>query len=136
MSNVVLGARDEPTPATGGEAAAVLVQGLRKTSGELVAVDDASLAVTEGEIFGILGPNGAGRTTAVECVIGLRIPDAGTVRVLGPDPRKDLEAFLAAVGVQLQASALPGQLSVGEFTSTHVVYALGPGELSLSKPSP
>jgi ABC-2 type transport system ATP-binding protein len=97
-----------------GDAAAVVVDGLRKTYGELVAVDDASFTVSEGEIFGILGPNGAGKTTTVECVIGLRIPDAGIVRVLGLDPRKDLDALHAVVGVQLQASALPAQLKVGE----------------------
>jgi len=102
------------TPGKRDNAAAVVVEGLRKTYGELVAVDDVSFAVTEGEIFGILGPNGAGKTTTVECVIGLRIPDAGTMRVLGLDPRKDLDALHAIVGVQLQASALPAQLKVGE----------------------
>jgi len=102
------------TPGKRDNAAAVVVEGLRKTYGELVAVDEVSFAVTEGEIFGILGPNGAGKTTTVECVIGLRIPDAGTMRVLGLDPRKDLDALHAIVGVQLQASALPAQLKVGE----------------------
>lgn len=63
------------------------VAGLRKRYGDTVAVDDVSLTVDEGEIFGILGPNGAGETTAVECVIGLRRPDAGSIRVLGLDPR-------------------------------------------------
>src|SRR3974390_3291633 len=98
----------------GGDAAAVVVDKLRKTYGQLVAVDDASFSVAEGEIFGILGPNGAGKTTTVECVIGLRVPDGGTMRVLGLDPRRDLDALHAVVGVQLQASALPGQLKVGE----------------------
>jgi ABC-2 type transport system ATP-binding protein len=79
-----------------------------------VAVDDVSFGVNVGEIFGVLGPNGAGKTTTVECVIGLRIPDAGTVRVMGLDPLVDRERLHAIVGVQLQAGALPGQLRVGE----------------------
>jgi len=49
-------------------------------------VDDVSFTVAEGEIFGILGPNGAGKTTAIECAIGLRQPDAGSIRLLGLDP--------------------------------------------------
>ena len=57
--------------------AAVQVAHLRKTYGATVAADDVSFSVHEGEIFGILGPNGAGKTTTVECMIGLRAPDAG-----------------------------------------------------------
>jgi ABC-2 type transport system ATP-binding protein len=94
--------------------AAVEVVRLRKTYGETVAVDDVSFSVRQGEIFGILGPNGAGKTTTVECVIGLRVADAGTIRVLGLDPRAQRDALHAVVGVQLQSSALPGQLRVGE----------------------
>ncbi|HLX88898.1 MAG TPA: ATP-binding cassette domain-containing protein [Acidimicrobiales bacterium] len=72
----------EGTGALGGvgTAAAVTVSHLRKTYGATVAVDDVSFSVERGEIFGILGPNGAGKTTTVECVIGLRAPDAGTMR--------------------------------------------------------
>ena len=64
---------------------AVEIEHLRKTYRTLVAVDDVSVSVAEGEIFGILVPNGAGKTTAIECAIGLRQPDAGTVRLLGQD---------------------------------------------------
>jgi ABC-2 type transport system ATP-binding protein len=94
--------------------AAVEVVHLRKTYAEVVAVDDVSFSVAEGEIFGILGPNGAGKTTTAECVIGLRTPDAGSIRVLGLDPGKDLEDLHLIVGAQLQESALPGKLRVGE----------------------
>src|ERR1700684_2204634 len=67
----------------------VEISHLRKTYGPLVAVDDVSFSVTEGEIFGILGPNGAGKPTTVECAIGLRSPDSGTVRLMGIDPQAD-----------------------------------------------
>ncbi|MGD0607502.1 MAG: ATP-binding cassette domain-containing protein [Streptosporangiaceae bacterium] len=65
---------------------AVEIEHLRKTYGTLVAVDDVSFSVAAGEIFGILGPNGAGKTTTVECAIGLRTPDSGTIRLMGLDP--------------------------------------------------
>ena len=100
-----------PAPETG---AAIEVLHLRKTYGATVAVDDVSFSVREGEIFGILGPNGAGKTTTAECVVGLRTPDAGAIRVMGLDPQVDREDLHAIVGVQLQASALPARLKVGE----------------------
>jgi ABC-2 type transport system ATP-binding protein len=93
---------------------AIEITGLRKTYGALVAVDNVSLFVSEGEIFGILGPNGAGKTTAVECAIGLRNPDSGTVRLFGLDPKADREQVHEIVGVQLQGSAMPARLRVGE----------------------
>ena len=86
------------------------VAGLRKQYGSKVAVDDVSFTVEAGEIFGILGPNGAGKTTTVECAIGLRTPDSGSIRVLGLDPAKDREELHLAVGVQLQSSVLPSRL--------------------------
>ncbi len=55
----------------------VQVQGLRKTYGTTVAVDGISFEVQAGEIFGMVGPNGAGKTTTIECLEGLRKPDAG-----------------------------------------------------------
>lgn len=58
------------------------VDHLRKSYGDTVAVDGVSFSVEEGEIFGILGPNGAGKTTTAECVVGLRIPDSGTIEAL------------------------------------------------------
>ena len=93
---------------------AVEVVHLRKTYGALVAVDDVSFSVAEGEIFGILGPNGAGKTTTVECITGLRRPDAGRVRVLGLDPQADGAELHEVVGVQLQSSQLQGLLRVRE----------------------
>ena len=93
---------------------AVEIAHLRKTYGALVAVDDVSFSVAEGEIFGILGPNGAGKTTTAECAIGLRSPDSGTIRLMGLDPHADAAKIHEIVGVQLQASALPPKLRVGE----------------------
>lgn len=92
------------------------VSQLRKMYGRTVAVDDVSFSVRAEEIFGILGPNGAGKTTTVECIIGLRRPDSGTIRVLGlnPESDQDREELHTLVGVQLQVSVLPAKLTVRE----------------------
>ncbi|CAN5593986.1 ABC transporter ATP-binding protein [soil metagenome] len=94
--------------------AAVEVEPLTTRCGEHLAVDDVSLAVEAGEIFGILGPNGAGRTTFGGCAQGLRRPDAARFWLLGLDLDRDRGAFRLRVGCQLQESALPDQLKVWE----------------------
>jgi ABC-2 type transport system ATP-binding protein len=109
---------------------AVEIDHLRKTYGTLVAVDDVSVSVAEGEIFGILGPNGAGKTTVIECAIGLREPDAGTVRLLGLDPRADQAEIHQIVGVQLQASAFPARLRVGEILDMYRSFYRHPADVS------
>ncbi|XRQ15019.1 ABC transporter ATP-binding protein [Actinomadura welshii] len=90
------------------------VSGLRKTYAGHPAVDDVAFTVEPGEIFGILGPNGAGKTTAVECLEGLRRPDAGRIRVAGLDPATDRDALTTILGVQLQESELQEKLTVRE----------------------
>jgi ABC-2 type transport system ATP-binding protein len=92
----------------------VTVQHLAKRYGTLLAVNDVSFSIREGEIFGIIGPNGAGKTTAVECISGLRAPDSGSIGVYGLSPQKDRNKIRELVGVQLQESALPPRLKVGE----------------------
>jgi ABC-2 type transport system ATP-binding protein len=101
---------------------AVLIEGLRKAYGATRAVDGIDLTVEEGEIFGVLGPNGSGNTTTVECAYGLRRADAGRIRVFGLDPRSDPDAVSRLVGPQLQDSALPGRIKVGE--AVHLFSAL------------
>ncbi|WP_299053545.1 ABC transporter ATP-binding protein [uncultured Nocardioides sp.] len=93
---------------------AVTVRGLRKSYGDRVVVDDLDLDVPAGRVVGLIGANGAGKTTTVECLQGLRRPDAGEIRVLGLDPRRDAQALRRVVGSQLQSSALPDRLRVGE----------------------
>jgi ABC-2 type transport system ATP-binding protein len=92
----------------------IQVEHLRKTYRAVVAVDDVSLSVQQGEIFGIVGPNGAGKTTTVECMMGLRQPDGGTVRVLGVDPQHQGAELRKRIGVQLQQAALPDRIRVWE----------------------
>ena len=92
----------------------VRVTNLVKRYGSLAAVDDVSFSIREGEIFGIIGPNGAGKTTTVECVSGLRVPDSGSISVYGLSPQHDRDRIREYMGVQLQESALPPRLRVGE----------------------
>ena len=92
----------------------ITVESLEKSYGTVRAVDAISFEVNEGEIFGVVGPNGAGKTTTIECLEGLRAPDGGHVRVLGLDPRRDGAALRERIGAQLQASAIPARLRVGE----------------------
>jgi ABC-2 type transport system ATP-binding protein len=108
---------------------AVEIAHLRKTYGAVAAVDDVSFSVAEGEIFGILGPNGAGKTTTVECAIGLRSPDSGTIRLMGLDPHADRDEVHEIVGVQLQASAMPDRLKVGEILDMYQSFYREPADI-------
>lgn len=92
----------------------VQVEGLRKTYGATVAVDEVTFQVYRGEIFGMVGPNGAGKTTIIECLEGLRKPDAGSVSVLGVDPKQAGQSLCLRVGMQLQQSNLPDRMKVWE----------------------
>ena len=92
----------------------ITVKNLIKRYGDSTAVDDVSFSVREGEIFGIIGPNGAGKTTTVECISGLRVPDSGSISVYGLSPLRDRDRIREFVGVQLQETALPPRLKVGE----------------------
>lgn len=78
------------------------------------AVRDVSFEVRSGEIFGILGANGSGKTTTIECLQGLRKPDGGELRVLGLDPQTQRDQLRHRIGSQLQESALPDRLRVWE----------------------
>ena len=114
----------------GGEAGpALVVAHLRKTYPGTVAVDDVSFTVAEGEIFGILGPNGAGKTTTVECVIGLRTPDSGSIRIMALDPHVDRAQVHAIVGAQLQTSALQPKLRVAEILDLYRSFYRDPADV-------
>ena len=91
-----------------------MVEDLRKAYGTVVAVNGVDLTVAEGEIFGILGPNGSGKTTTVECAYGLRKADAGRIRIFGVDPQEQPDRAAELIGIQLQDSALPDRLKTWE----------------------
>ena len=94
--------------------AIVAVKDFRKSYGKSVAVDRISFEVERGEIFGLLGPNGASKTSTLECLEGLRAPDGGSLRVAGMDPGRDARRLRSLVGVQLQSAGLPESITPDE----------------------
>ena len=77
-------------------------------------MDDVGLEVERGSVFGIIGPNDAGKTTAIECLEALRQPDGGSVLVAGPDPTADRVRLVHKIGVQLQVAGIPPHMKAWE----------------------
>jgi ABC-2 type transport system ATP-binding protein len=92
----------------------LLLRGLRKAFGDVVAVDGLDLEVARGECFGLLGPNGAGKTTTIEICEGLTAADAGTVGLLGLDWPASAAELRQRIGIQLQETQFPEKLTVEE----------------------
>jgi ABC-2 type transport system ATP-binding protein len=92
----------------------LLLRGLRKSFGDVVAVDGLDLEVMRGECFGLLGPNGAGKTTTIEICEGLTPPDAGTVELLGLHWAGGENELRQRIGIQLQETQFPEKLTVDE----------------------
>ena len=88
--------------------AAISVAGLWKRYGATAAVCGVSFEVGEGQIFGLLGANGAGKTTTLECILGLRQPDGGSIHIGGLDLRTHAAQAKRTVGAQLQAATPAG----------------------------
>lgn len=97
---------------------AILVEHIRKAFKHTVAVDDVSFTVAPGEVVGLLGANGAGKSTTVDLIAGLRAPDRGRVRVLGLDPHSSKEVR-HLLGVQLQEVRLHEALTVEELINLY-----------------
>jgi len=94
--------------------AAISVEGLKKSYGEVHAVKGIDFEIQPGEVFGLLGPNGAGKTTTVEILEGLRPRTGGQVTVLGFDPDRQRQQLKDRIGVCLQATNLPERIRVRE----------------------
>ena len=92
----------------------ISVKQLSKSYGRLNAVQGLDLSVTQGSVFGLLGANGAGKSTTIECMLGTRKPDAGTVSILGMDPLLQRKQLFENVGVQFQEANYQDKVTVSE----------------------
>lgn len=92
----------------------IRVEGLSKSYRNAMAVDKVDITVCRGEVFGLLGPNGAGKSTIIECILGTKNQDRGTVAVLGMDPQTDRKKLFEKVGVQFQEANYQDKITVEE----------------------
>jgi ABC-2 type transport system ATP-binding protein len=95
-------------------APAIRTRGLRKVFGRLVAVEGLDLEVAQGEVFGLLGPNGSGKTTTIRMLCGLLAPTAGEAEVAGMDVVRQPEAVRRRIGYMSQRFGLYDDLTVAE----------------------
>jgi ABC-2 type transport system ATP-binding protein len=94
--------------------AAIVVDGLVRRFGAFTALHGVSFEIPAGQVTALLGRNGAGKTTTIEILEGFQSPTAGTVRVLGADPRQGSRSWRARIGLVLQSTALDAQVTVAE----------------------
>ncbi len=92
----------------------ITVENLKKSYRSKIVVDNLCFSVKKGEFFGLLGHNGAGKSTTIDCILGLKNFDSGTVRILGMDPKKSRKEVFERVGVQLQSSSYQAKVKVWE----------------------
>ncbi len=92
----------------------IKVDNLSKSYAGMIAVKNVSISVGRGEIFGLLGANGAGKSTTVECILGTKRQDSGTVLILGMSPQTNRKELFDKVGVQFQEANYQEKITVGE----------------------
>ena len=101
----------------------IKVKNLYKSYGDCEVLKDISLSVNRGEVFGLLGANGAGMSTAIECILGTKNFNSGQVAVLGVNPKKERKQLFQKVGVQFQESNYQDKITVKELCEiTEVLY--------------
>ena len=93
---------------------ALKVERLSKSYGNQLALDNLTLCVRQNTVFGLLGANGAGKSTTIECILGTRKADSGSISVLGRDPKKDRRNLFQKVGVQFQEGDYQPEIKVSE----------------------
>ena len=92
----------------------VEVKNLSKSYAQIKAVVNVSISICRGEVFGLLGANGAGKSTTIECILGTTKQDSGTVSILGMNPQKERRELFERVGVQFQEANYQDKIRVAE----------------------
>ncbi|MGN1181526.1 MAG: ABC transporter ATP-binding protein [Faecalibacillus sp.] len=92
----------------------IKVRNLCKSYGNIPIIENINISVSQGEVFGLLGANGAGKSTTIECILGTKKADKGTVSILGMDPIRDRKRLFENVGVQFQESNYQDKVTVAE----------------------
>ena len=90
------------------------VKGICKSYAHVKAIENINISICRGEVFGLLGANGAGKSTAIECILGTKKPDTGTVSILEMNPQKDRKKLFERVGVQFQEANYQDKIKVAE----------------------
>lgn len=93
---------------------AVSVRNLCKSYGEKQVLKNLNLSVKHGTVFGLLGANGAGKSTTIECILGTKKADSGTVTLLGQDPKESRRSLFQKIGVQFQEGDYQQEIKVQE----------------------
>lgn len=93
---------------------AIFAEGLTKSYNGKTVVNHLNLSVKRGTVFGLLGANGAGKSTTIECMLGTKQADSGTVRLLGQDPNKHRRTLFERIGVQFQEGDYQKEIKVSE----------------------
>lgn len=113
---------------------AIKVEKLCKSYARVKAVENVSISICRGEVFGLLGANGAGKSTAIECILGTKKQDSGTVSILGMNPQKDRKRLFERVGVQFQEASYQDKIRVSELCEvTASLYKASPDYAALLK---
>lgn len=92
----------------------IKISGLSKSYAGRKVIENLCISVAAGEVYGLLGANGAGKSTTIECILGTRKADSGRIRILGLDPEKNRKQLFEQVGVQFQEVNYPDKMKVGE----------------------
>lgn len=98
------------------------VANLKKSYGQTLILKDLSFRIHKGEIFGLLGHNGAGKSTTIDCILGMKKYDSGKITLLGHEPKKTNKAIFEKIGVQFQQSHYPDKIKVCELCDLTASY--------------
>lgn len=90
------------------------VKNLCKSYAHIKAVENINISICRGDVFGLLGANGAGKSTTIECILGTKKQDSGTVSILGMNPQKERKKLFERVGVQFQETNYQDKIKVAE----------------------